>query len=85
MAKKQFEWDYAAAGDLLLKSKEIADFCEQEAARLTRSTGVEYIPDVRKGSQRVRAGAYDSMRHEDGQYRKRSNGRLVYTQNKIKE
>ena len=53
MAKTKFEWDYAAAGDLMLRSQEIAEVCEAEAERMTRATGVEYIPDVRMGSQRV--------------------------------
>ena len=50
-----FEWDYKAAGDLFLKSEEIARVCEAEAARMTQATGVEYVPDVRVGTQRVRA------------------------------
>lgn len=62
MGKKSFEWDYAAAGNLMLRSKEIADICEAEAARMTRATGMEYIPDVRMGSQRVSAAA---LRNED--------------------
>lgn len=57
MAKTKFEWDYDAAGDLMLRSDAIAEVCEAEAARMTRATGVEYIPDVRMGSQRVIASA----------------------------
>ncbi len=53
MAKTRFEWDYKAAGDLMLRSQEIAEVCEAEAARMSRATGVEYVPDVRMGNQRV--------------------------------
>lgn len=41
----------------LLKSEEIAAFCEAQAARMTRATGVEYVPDVYTGRNRVNAGA----------------------------
>ena len=54
---KNFEWDYAAAGDLMLRSPEIADVCEKEAARMTRAAGVEYVADVHYGKSRVSAGA----------------------------
>lgn len=47
----------------LLKSPEIADFCEQNAARMTRATGVEYTADVHYGRSRVNAGGY--QRKED--------------------
>lgn len=57
MAKSKFEWDYDAAGDLMLRSDAIAAICEAEAERMTRATGVEYIPDVRMGKQRVSASA----------------------------
>ena len=66
MAKKHFEWDYAAAGDLLLRSAEIADFCEEQAARMTAATGMNYVPDVRIGAQRVSAAGYDKIKHESG-------------------
>lgn len=39
---KDFEWDYKAAGDLMLRSEEIAAVCEQAAARMTRATGMTY-------------------------------------------
>ena len=58
MAKANFEWDYDAAGELLLRSPEIAEFCEAEAARMTRATGVKYVKDVYVGRTRVNAGAY---------------------------
>lgn len=58
MGKTRVVWDYAAAGELLLKSEEIAAVCEDEAERMTQATGMEYISDVRVGSKRVRAGAY---------------------------
>ena len=82
---KNFEWDYAAAGELLLKSSEIAEFCEEQAAKMTRATGVEYIPNVRVKGQRVRAGAYDQTNADDHYYRKRKNGSTVYTERKLKE
>lgn len=50
MAKK-FEWDYKAAGELLLKSEEIANACEEAAAKMTRATGVTY--KTGKTTQRV--------------------------------
>ena len=58
MAKTRFEWDYHAAGNLLLKSPEITAICEAEAVRMTRATGMEYIPDVFMGRQRVKVGGY---------------------------
>lgn len=41
----------------LLKSSQIASVCESQAARMTRATGVEYVPDVHVGKTRVNAGA----------------------------
>ena len=58
MAKNDFEWDYAAAGNLMLKSSEISAICEAEARRMTHATGVDYVPDVYVGNTRVRAGGY---------------------------
>lgn len=58
MAKKTFEWDYGAAGDLMLRSAEIASICESKAAQMTRATGMEYRPDVHMGSTRVNAGGF---------------------------
>lgn len=71
MAKTKFEWDYDAAGDLMLRSDAIAEVCEAEAARMTRATGVEYIPDVRMGKQRVIASAHTDAGSEIA---KRKNG-----------
>lgn len=65
MAKNDFEWDYAAAGDLMLRSSEISAICEAEAARMTRATGVEYVPDVHMGTTRVRAGGYQNGGEKD--------------------
>lgn len=65
MAKKDFVWDYTAAGDLMLRSKEIAEICEEEAAKMTRMTEMEYIPDVYYGNIRVNAGGYDNGRNEE--------------------
>ena len=58
MAKKSFEWDYGAAGDLMLRSAEIASICEAKAAQMTRATGMEYRPDVHIGPTRVNAGGF---------------------------
>lgn len=41
----------------LLKSAAIASVCEEQAARMTRATGVEYVADVHVGRARVNAGA----------------------------
>jgi hypothetical protein len=60
MAKKDFEWDYSAAGNLMLRSSEISAICESHAARMTRATGVNYVPDVQMGRTRVRAGGYQN-------------------------
>lgn len=60
MAKKTFEWDYGAAGDLMLRSAEIAAICEAKAAEMTRATGMEYVPDVHTGKTRVNAGGYQN-------------------------
>lgn len=64
MAKTKFEWDYAAAGDLMLRSQEIAAVCDAEAERMTRATGVKYVSDVRRGNQRVIASARTSADNE---------------------
>ena len=80
---KNFEWDYDAAGDLMLRSQEIADVCEKEAARITRAAGVEYRSDVRVGRTRVNARGYDKMSGEKGVYKKRKGGKLVYTEYKL--
>ena len=52
---KNFIWDYQAAGDLMLRSEEMAQVCEEQAERMTRATGMEYKADVRVGKKRVRA------------------------------
>lgn len=67
MAKKDFEWDYSAAGNLMLRSSEISAICESEAARLTRATGVNYVPDVQMGRTRVRAGGFQKASEADMQ------------------
>lgn len=46
----------------LLKSAEVAAVCEKEAEKMTRATGVEYVPDVYVGKTRVSAGAYQKGR-----------------------
>ena len=50
---KNFVWDYKAAGDLMLRSKEITEVCEAAAARMTRATGMEYKFETGRTSQRV--------------------------------
>ncbi len=50
----------------LLKSQEIANVCEIEAAKMTRATGVEYVSDVRVGKNRVNAGGYRKKKKRDG-------------------
>ena len=50
---KSFEWDYQAAGDLMLRSEEIQEICEAAAANMTRATGMNYLFQTGKTSQRV--------------------------------
>lgn len=50
---KTFKWDYYAARKLLLKSDEIAKFCEEQAERMTRATGMDYKFETERTSQRV--------------------------------
>lgn len=55
---KEIEIELNSAGIReLLKSAEIASVCESQAERMTRATGVEYVPDVYVGRTRVNAGA----------------------------
>lgn len=82
---KDFDWDYKAAGDLFLRSEEITQFCDQQAEKMTRATGMEYKSDVHQGKSRVNARGYDSSRNEGGTYKKRANGKTVYTEYRIKE
>lgn len=58
MSKIRIELDSAGIQELL-KSPEMASVCGEEAARRTRATGMEYVPDIYIGVNRVRAGAYD--------------------------
>lgn len=57
MANVEIELDSAGVR-ALLKSAEIADVCEKQAARMTRATGIEYVPDIYVGRNRVNAGGY---------------------------
>ena len=50
---KNFVWHYDAAGEVFLKSKEIAEACENAAKRMTRATGMEYRFETGETSQRV--------------------------------
>lgn len=56
MAEVEIELNSAGIRELL-KSSEIANVCEGQAARMTRATGVEYVADVYVGKTRVNAGA----------------------------
>lgn len=57
MAKVKIELNSAGI-QALLKSEEMAAFCEAEAERMTRATGMEYVPDVHVGKTRVNAAGY---------------------------
>lgn len=57
MSNVRIELDSAGIQELL-KSSEIADVCEQEAQRMTRSAGMAYVADVHIGSTRVIAAGY---------------------------
>lgn len=57
MANVEIKLDSAGIG-ALLKSPEIADVCEKHAAKMTRATGVEYVPDIYVGRNRVNAGGF---------------------------
>lgn len=61
MAKVEIELNNAGIQELL-KSAEIATICERAAAKMTRATGMEYVPDVYIGKTRVAAGAYQDGR-----------------------
>lgn len=56
MANVKIELDSDGIQELL-KSAEMAEVCEEQAARMTRATGVEYQSDVHVGRTRVNAGA----------------------------
>ena len=86
MAKAvKFIWDYASAGEILLRSQEMADICEELAATMTRATGTEYVSDVKVFGDRVRAIGRDEMSKDDAVYARRKNGKLVYREKKLKE
>lgn len=70
----------------LMRSPEIIAVLEAEARRRTEATGMEYRADVYpNGRTRANVGAYDIMSGESGSYKSRGNGKIVYTQRKIKE
>ena len=86
MAKAvRFDWDYASAGEILLRSPEMAKICESLAESMTRATGTEYTADVKVFGNRVRAIGYDQMSKDGGTYKRRKNGKMVYTEKKLKE
>ena len=59
MAEFRIELNNAGIRELL-RSSEVADVCEKEAARMTRATGMEYVPDVHIGKNRANAGGYEA-------------------------
>lgn len=64
MAKVRIELDSAGIR-ALLKSEEIAGACEEVAERMTRATGMDYVPDIYVGRNRVNAGGYDKEETHD--------------------
>lgn len=64
MADVEIELNSAGIRELL-KSSEMASFCEAQAARMTRATGVEYVPDVHVGRTRVNAGGRKRLNTDD--------------------
>lgn len=64
MAKVDIQLSSAGIRELL-KSSEIAAICEQQAAKMTRATGMEYVSDVYVGRNRVNAGGHQNGRDED--------------------
>ena len=51
----------------LLKSAGIASVCEAQAAKMTRATGMNYVPDVYVGKTRVAAGGFQKASETDKQ------------------
>lgn len=87
MADVEVELNSAGIQELL-KSAPIASVCEEQAARMTRATGVEYVPDVHVGRTRVNAAGYSGSikaekregREVSGYYRTLKNGKTIYVQ-----
>lgn len=90
MAKTRVVWDYEAAGDLMLRSSEIAGVCEAAAEKMTRAAGVDYVADVRMGRTRVNAGGRERAdkaesltgdregKQVSGYWRKGKNGEKIW-------
>lgn len=57
MAEVRIELNSAGIQEML-KSNQMAAACEKEAARMTRATGMQYVPDIHVGKTRVNAGGY---------------------------
>ena len=77
MAKTRFEWDYEAAGDLMLRSEEIANVCEAQAEKMSRAAGVRYVADVRIGKIRANAkGMCRASKYKTKKKRKTGKRRL---------
>lgn len=57
MADVEIELDSAGI-QALLKSAQVAEVCEKQAAKMTRATGMQYASDVFVGKTRVNASAY---------------------------
>ena len=49
----------------LLRSDEVAEVCEEQAKRMTRATGMHYVPDIYVGRNRVNAGGYGEVTDDD--------------------
>lgn len=79
MGRTKFVWNYAAAGDLMLRSQAIADVCAAEAEKMTRAAGVRYRANVHQGRTRVNAGARHRVEDipESAQLPEVAQGKLV--------
>lgn len=64
MANVEIVLDSAGIQELL-KSSEMASVCEAEASRMTRATGMKYVPDVRVGKTRVVAAGHRKLTDKD--------------------
>jgi hypothetical protein len=64
LADVKIELNTAAIRELL-RSDEVAQACEAEAARMTRATGMAYQADVYVGRNRVNAAGYRKEADDD--------------------
>lgn len=90
MANVEIVLDSAGIQELL-KSQEIANVCEAQAARMTQAAGVKYVADVHVGKTRVNArgvsssSAFFSSQERSGKtisgyYRTTKSGKKVWVQ-----